>query len=120
MEANLWGTLDDERYSDTCELWRRAGSYRYELKAKGAGALRFVAEAHHPLGGPGAEAGGEWRAIEQASRVEGGKLRSSTMVVPDVRLSPSVSADFVRIRLSFSRIAGGAAVAYEFSMRPAA
>ncbi len=120
VESILSGTLDDEGFADTCEIWRKTGPYRYELKARGTGVVRFLVEAHQPPGGPGPEAGGEWRPIAEASKVDGGTHQNGTITVPEVRLGSSVSADFVRIRVRVSRVAGSGPVTYEFSMEPGA
>lgn len=117
METDLSGTLDREGSSDTYELWRKPGGYRYEVRVRGRGAVRVVIEAHRPGGsaGPGADS---WQLIAEVPRVGGGPGASGTVTVPEVRLSDSVSAEWVRLRVQFSSAPGAGPVGYEFGLRP--
>ncbi len=117
MESTLSGALDDAASIDTYELWRKPGRYRYELRVTGKGAVRLVIEAHQTgaSAGPGA---GSWRTVAGAPRVASGPAVSGQVTVPEVRLTESVSAEWVQLRVRFSPAASALPVRYEFSLGP--
>ncbi len=117
MDASLSGALDSDGSCDTYDLWRKPGRYRYEARARGRGAVRLVIEAHQP-GGTAGPMADRWQLIAEVPRIGGAPGVSGAATVPEVRLSDSISAEWVRLRVKFSPVPGSGPVGYEFSLRP--
>ncbi len=118
MSPKVRGTLDGQDRADTYTLWRKPGQYRYELEVRGEGSVSLLLEAFCPGGAVNPDSGGGWHVIAQQSSALSGSRAAGLAIVPEARIDPTSTLEWVQLRLRISRTVPTRSVDYEFYLDP--